>query len=59
MKQALDNGPHMRKLHTWQAFLSQFDATYEHVSGHYNFLADYLTREAEYINDYSRKTQGA
>ena len=33
VKQALDNGPHMRKLHRWQLFLSQFNAVYEHVAG--------------------------
>ena len=49
VKQALDNGPHMRKLHRWQLFLSQFNAIYEHVAGKNNFIADYLTREHEFI----------
>ena len=43
VKQALDDGPHMRKLHRRQTFLSQFNAVYEHVEGNHNFLADYLT----------------
>ena len=58
VKQILNNGPHMRKLHRWQNFLSQFNTIYKHVSGNHNFPADYLTREAEYFdNDNSRKTQ--
>lgn len=48
VKQALDNGPHMRKLHRWQLFLSQFNTSYEHVVGKNNFIADYLTREHEF-----------
>jgi len=56
--QVLDNGPHMRKLHRWQTFLSQFNAVYEHVLGNNNFLANYLTRETEYLNhDDSRQNQ--
>jgi len=47
VKQVLDNGPHMRKLHRWQTlFLSQFNRVYEHVSRNNNFLADYLRTEA-------------
>ena len=49
LKQVLDNGLHMWKLHTWKTFLSQFNAIYEHVAGNNNFLTDYLTREAEYL----------
>ena len=45
VKQALD----VRKLHRWQLFLSQFNAIYEHVAGKNNFIADYLTREHEFI----------
>ena len=48
VKQALDNGPHMRKLHRWQLFLSQFNTVYEHVAWKNNFIADYLTREHEF-----------
>ena len=60
VKQVLDNVPHMRKLHRWQTFLSQFNAVYEHVSGNHNFLVDYLTRREEYLNnDDSRKTKRA
>jgi len=55
VKQALDNGPHMRKSHRWQTFLSQFNTVYEHVSGNNNFLADYLIREAEYLNNDNSK----
>jgi len=31
-------------------FLSQFNAVHEHISGNNNFLADYPTRKAEYLN---------
>jgi len=47
----------MRKFYRWQTFLSQFNAVYEHISGNNNFLADYLTREADYLhNGDARKT---
>jgi len=48
VKQALDNGSDMRKLHRWQLFLSQFNVVYGHVAGKNNFIADYLTREHEF-----------
>jgi len=48
IKQVLDNGLHMRKLHTWQTtFLSKFNAIYKYVEGNNNFSVDYLTRVAE------------
>jgi len=37
VKQVLDNGPHMRKLHRWQIFLSQFNTVYEYVAGNNKF----------------------
>ena len=58
VKQVLNNGPHMQKLYRWQTFLSQFNTIYEHVSRNNNFLTDYLTREAKYLNhDHFRKDQ--
>jgi len=50
-KQVLDNGPHTRKLHRTRTFLSQFNVVYEHVARNNNLLAEYLTREAEYLNN--------
>ena len=56
IKQVLDNGPHLWKLHRWQTFLSQFNVDYECVAGNNNFLADYLTLESEYpSHDNSRQ----
>jgi len=57
VKQALDNGPHMHKLHRWQLFLSQFNAAYEHVAGKNNFITDYLTREHKF-NGQRQSTNG-
>ena len=48
VKQVLDNDPHMRKLHGWQLFLSQYNAIYEHVVRKNNFALDYLTWDNEY-----------
>ena len=51
VKQVWDNDAHMRKLHRWQTLLSQFDPIYEHIVGNNNFLADYRTRELDYLNN--------